>query len=531
MRSAIDRRIVVTAAACVLACSLGAQSPITEPKPASLPDTGLGIVQAVQITIDLNPLLHIQEQQVAISKGVLLSQQGIFDTNVGATVNQARSYTPLTKSSSQTAQLAGIDTGSDNINSTSTNLNGSKLFRTGLSVSPSVQLNRSTDNLTNQTGLNNSSMGVDVRLPLMRNRGRAAVAAGETAAGYQVDASSYDLSQTASQLIANTASSYWNYLGAFQSLDIYRNSEQRGAELLSSLRTLVAADAMPRAELDNAVANLASRTASRVSAEQQVIQARQALVVAMGLGPDQIVGLPAPIDPYPDGTTQPLLPVTPEALRGYIQLALSRRADLLSARKSLESSQTLAIAAKNQIRPQVDATLHLGYSGLQETTRFDKYLASIFQNIYGPNVTGGIEYHFPLENRSARGQLIQSQGSVNQAQLHINDVERNIASNVVTAATGLNSSVLQLQQAQQASRSFLSALEGQRDKLRLGVGSLLDILQTEDRYISAALNEISAKVGYSVAIANFRLATGTYLVPDQPVQSVDRAAFYVPLVP
>lgn len=499
-----------------------------QPQPAPMAPAGLSILQAVQITIDINPILRIQEQQLLISRGALMAQRSIFDTNVGSRFTTGRNDTPLPKANAILARKSGIDTETTNSNTVTTNISGSKLFHSGISITPTVQLNRSTDNLLNQTGQNNSQVAVDVRLPLLRGHGRTAVAAGEIAAGFEVDATALDLSQTASQLIANTASIYWQYLGTVQSVEIYRNSETRGRELLGALETLVNADIVERSQLPIAVANLASRSSSRLQAEQNMVTIRQALAIAMGIGPDQINDIPPPIDPYPSGSAQSLLPMTPEALRGYIQTALACRADYLAAKRRTREVEALVVGSKNQIKPQVDFVLRAGYTGLQETTRFDKYLSSIFQNL-GPNVSGSIEYRFPLENRAAKGQLIQIQGKLQQSQLRINDIARSVASNVVTATTGLNNSVLQLQQAEQAAQSFLTALNNERERLRLGAGSVLNILQTEDRYINAALNEISTRVQYAVAIVNFRLATGTYLIPDQPVQAVDRTAFYVPL--
>jgi outer membrane protein len=504
----------------------GIESTLIPPAPG-----GLSIVQAVQMTIDRNPQLLIQKQQVEFDRGAYVIQAGPFDTNIGASSNQGRNYVPLTTSEVQTAQAAGIKTGSQDINTTTTTLNGSVLFRNGISITPDVQLTRTDDNLTNMGGLNSSQVSVQVTLPLLRNRGRAVVDAQEIAAGKELDASSYDLSQLASQLIDGTVTAYWSYLGALQSLDVYRESEQRGAQLLDNVRELVRADIIARIELENGVANFASRTANRIQAEQAVVGSAQALAVAIGVSADEILSLPAPSDNYPDGLKQPLLTITPAALKSYIQLALSRRADYIAAKVRVAEAQAILVYARNQIKPQLNIVGNMGYAGLQEATRFDKYLSSVFQNIYGPSYTAGLQYTFPLGNHAAKGQLMETEAAVQQEVLHVNDTARQLASNVVTAATGLNSSVLQLEKAAEASASFGRALDGEREKLRFGAASVLDILQTEDRYVTARLDEISARVTYAEAIANFRFATGTYLAPDKPVQSVGREAFYVPLVP
>jgi len=497
--------------------------------PAPAPSgSGLSIVEAVRITLSENPILHLQERQVDISRGARILERGIFDTVLGSSVKQSRVYTPLTKSAQLSAKQSNIFTSAQSANLTTTTLDLQKLLPWGISIGPVLNLDRNNDNLTNQTGLNNSLASFQVTIPLLRNRGRAVVTARERFAEFELQASFYDLSQTASQLIAGTAGAYWNQIGAVETLELYRQSEDRGRVLLENVQTLINADQLPRSEINNVVANLADRTTSRIAAEQRLVQATQSLALAMGVGPSQILSLPEPTDPLPDGLSQPDTLMTNLELDEYIHEAFTRRADYLASKKRIQSSNALLVAARNQLKPQVDAVFSAGYAGLQETNRFDKYLSSAFQNVSGPTVIGTLRYSFPFGNHLAEGQLVQSVAGFQQSQLRSTDLERNIASNVVVAATGLRFSVEQLRKAREASDAFRAALQAQRDKLRLGVGSLIDILQEEDRYIGASLNEINARVGYAVNIANFRLATGTFLLPDQPVQPVSRDLFYVP---
>lgn len=463
-----------------------------------------------------------------ISRGARILERGIFDTVLGSSVEQQRVYTPLGRSAQTTARQSNIITSAQSSNLTNTNLDLTKLFPWGISVGPVLRLNRSNDNLTNQTGLNNSLASFQVTIPLLRNRGRAVVTARERFAQFELEASYYDLNQTASQLIAGTANAYWNQIGAVQTLEVYRQSEERGRVLLENVQTLINADQLPRSEINKVIANLADRTTSRIAAEQRLVQATQSLALAMGVNAAQILTLAQPTDPLPDGLAQPASLMTNVELDEYIHEAMTRRADYLASKKRIQSSDALLVAVRNQLKPQVDALFSAGYAGLQETNRFDKYLSSAFQNISGPTVMGTIRYSFPFGNHLAEGQLVQSVASFRQMQLRSTDLERNIASNVVVAATGLRFSVEQVRKAREASDAFRAALQAERDKLRLGVGSLIDILQEEDRYIGASLNEIGASVGYAVNIANFRLATGTYLLPDQPVQPVSRDLFYTP---
>lgn len=505
--------------ALLLAPGLHAQTPNPRPPDPRPGQGGIGIVEAGQWTIDLNPTLGIYRQQINISRGSLLMEQSVFDLNWIASMGSNRSASPLVASNS--ASL--LETSTQSAGSVS------KLFRSGISVTPSLQLNRSSNNYSQLISANTSRSGIRVVLPILRNRGRAIVAARETAASLQLDATAYDLSQSASEALTSTAVAYWRYAGAIKELEIYAGSEERGQQFVENSRALASADIIPRVDVESAIANLASRAASRIGAEQRVLEARQALALAIGIAPGDMPLLGQPTDPFADGTDQPMLSTEPEKLREYIQLALSRRADYLAANVRGEESRVMLGHARNQLRPQLNAIVDFGYTGWSEGARFDRYLSPLVYNVHGPNAYAGIEYRFPRENRHARGQIMASEATVQQRDLRVFDLARNIASQVIVAASSLNTSVLQLRQAREAAASFRNALFGEQERLRQGVGSIFDLLQTEERYVSATTNEIYAQVNYSIAVANFRLATGTFLQPDQPVQAVGRDAFYFPL--
>ena len=107
-------------------------------------------------------------------------------------------------------------------------------------------------------------------VPLLRGRGRDVVAATETAAGIEVEASLLDLNQTISSLLSNTASSYWNAVGAAKNLKVAQGSEERGRIYVENVQTLIAAGRVPEAEIHQVNANLATRSAARIAAEQSL---------------------------------------------------------------------------------------------------------------------------------------------------------------------------------------------------------------------------------------------------------------------
>ena len=81
----------------------------------------------------------------------------------------------------------------------------------------------------------------------------------------------------------------------------------------------------------------------------------------MGLSPDQLVDLPRPSDPFPDGESEVPPSVSPDSIRRYIDVALKRRADFLAAQKKTQSADVLRKASKNSLKPRLDLTLSSGY--------------------------------------------------------------------------------------------------------------------------------------------------------------------------
>ena len=71
--------------------------------------------------------------------------------------------------------------------------------------------------------------------------------------------------------------------------------------------------------------------------------AKPALATAMGFTPDQVIDVPPPIDPYPDGTAQTPIPTGPQQLSGYIRFAFTRRGDLLAAKQRVQAAEALKL--------------------------------------------------------------------------------------------------------------------------------------------------------------------------------------------
>ena len=123
------------------------------------------------------------------------------------------------------------------------------------------------------------------------------------------------------------------------------------------------------------------------------------------------------------------------------------------------------------------------------------------------------------------GALTAAQSTLRQAQLRTLETSRSIMASVVTAIAGVRNAIFQLRKAEEAVTASSAALDGEREKYRLGAGQLVDVLTMEDRLTEAEVSQVSAKLNYALALTQLRFATGTIVEPAKTVQSIDRDVF------
>jgi outer membrane protein len=493
-----------------------------------LPHPAVRLIDALQSTLQKDPDIQLQQQQLNLNRGVLQAASGQFDTSVNASILQNHLTNPLTSLQELQYAQAGIFTSALASNTTTYTLGVQKLFRDGITIGPNLSLNRNTDNITTQYGLNQSQLAFQVTLPLLRGRGRDAVDAQERSSRSTVEASLRDVNQEIAQLLTTTAVQYWNAVAAARDLVIAKDSEQRGRKYEQDVQTLIDKDRVPRGEINQLLANLDNRTASRIAAEQQLAAAQQSLALAMGLRSDEITVLPQATDALPDWTGKGIPKVTPQLTKEFVASALSARADMIAANFQLQAARQILPAAHNQLLPQLNVNFSAGYSGLMVGTAFGRPFIAPFNNVRGANVIGSINWAFPFRNDTAIGQLAQARASYEQAVLNQANVAREISSSVVTAMTGLVYSVSAVRKAREAVSYYRLALSNEVEKFHLGMNTLVDVITMEDYLTSALQAEVSAEFSYAQALANLRFATGTVVNANTRVHNLNDATFLHP---
>jgi hypothetical protein len=130
----------------------------------------------------------------------------------------------------------------------------SKLLRNGMSLHPYVDLRHQSQNYVGKkvidpefgglgiAPVSTGKIGFDVVLPLLRGRGRDAVAAAETASTLDLEATRLDWLFQQSRSVLATIEAYWQTRAAAGQVDVLRRSVEIEGELATITRSLIAGD-------------------------------------------------------------------------------------------------------------------------------------------------------------------------------------------------------------------------------------------------------------------------------------------------
>ena len=475
----------------------------------------LRLLEAVQYTIARQPNILLDDWQVKVNEGLWQIQRGTFNTTVGTSVSDTVTHTPLNR---YYRNYYGTSETVERVTEYSVDI--SKEFRSGVELTPDITVTSTEDLALHLTTTRKTetlaTVSFDIKIPLLRERGRAANAADETSAKILTEASRYDLNYTTSQSILTTVNEYWNTVAAMDNLEIADKAETRARYMLEKTKILVDAGEQPASDISKLAANLHGKTSTRINKTQGLFEARQTLGLAMGLRFDEIVATPLPSEPLLniDDADLNKMPIAQD----LIDIGLERRADLIALKKEQESANVLMVGAHRNLKPQLDLDLSAGYIGLNENTRrqrnFKQYASAINEREAGLNFSAMFSLEWPVLNDFRRGTYVRREAQNERAMISTNNLNRQIVSKVVVAMSDVIQSAAELKKAHESVLVYQTAVEKERLKLKLGESTIIDLIDVDDRLTTAMETEVSARLSYAKALVQLRFETGTILSPD-----------------
>jgi len=205
-----------------------------------------------------------------------------------------------------------------------------------------------------------------------------------------------------------------------------------------------------------------------------------------------------------------------------VKNALSRRTDLLQARKNIEADDINIRFYRNQRLPDVNASLNYGMQGLGGTQLqrglgpfgpgtgdvtgssqrgFNNVLGDLFQNSY-PNWTAQLNIQYPIGTSSADANLARVQLEKSQAQTRLRDQELQIATQVRVAARDVQTSQQRVESSRSARQLAERQLEAEQRKFEAGTSTSFLVFQAQ-RDLSQTRNvELQNVLNFHRSIVN-----------------------------
>jgi len=481
----------------------------------------LGLLESVRASLANQPDIEFGRLDVEFAERQYMEASGRFDTTLYAGVEHGATRWPLPESN--------IYADHELQTNTAYHLGLKRQLRNGLVLSPEIRTSRSE--LDRDTGpppdqlpppQSRSGVYLVATLPLLQGFGREAAAGMETAARQEMEVSRVELQHAISRVVQDTSLAYWKYLLDYMYLEQRRKAEQRAEEMLEQTQALVEADELPAAELDDSRANLSDKKTARISAEQSILESRLDLGMAMGVPFADLRDLPPPADDF--GVVE----VRQEILSGleYMSLvehALARRYDLKASRGREASASTRQKVLEDQMRSRLDLGMRAGYEGLDEGDSYRPMPDSTGSNVRGMSWQISLTYEFPVENREARGQMGQQRVEKRRQALHSRELARDIQGRVHTIFSVLRQNLMELENARGTVELYQNAVKNQEMKYRMGMGTQLDLINTQDNLTQARMRLIDAHYSYVTALTMLRFQTASLVsfVQDQALVGLE----------
>lgn len=482
-------------------CGLSAPVFAAESDVLSAPSISLG--DAIEATLARQPGVEITRQQVLQRKGNLQSASGQFDWVLGSFYSKEVERTPIVTPPGAPPPLLSVHRQDIAVYSVGI----SKQFRSGFTVTPQVTVVDASDNTSGPGSVSQSNLALKFTVPLLRGFGPKATAAQENAARSAAQAQEQLARFQVEQLVYQTTASYWNCLAARRDLEILIDVAVRAEKIFKTVETFAKGGELDSATVDQAHALVSSKQGDREQGELSYFQARQALGLALGLGPKELPKVPDVNGEFPTV-------IDPEQVRGamgekYVAEALERRGDYRAAGLNIDAEQALLEQARSDLKPRFDLELSVGYAGYDRRADRFRPAHSVSNELTGVNFLSAFTLEWPLPNNVARGAVVNRRARLEEVKLNATQAGNGIAANVLIALETLRKSISQYRLSTDAVETYRRAISQTGEKLKAGEASLTELIDMEDRYAGARRVQTDSLRKYAVTLAQLRLLTGT----------------------
>jgi outer membrane protein TolC len=491
-----------TLPALLICHGLVAQTPV-EPKQLSLQE-------AIKISLENNLQVVIAKETREASAAGIPIAQGAFDWNLLAKLSAGRQESATTEVSTS----YGLET----TNATSWDRNLAvgvqKPFGWGgnlqVTYNPIYSYSSGTYNVP-YTGTTlgsfytphpyTGSLSATYTQSLLKGFGRDATEVNIIVAKKVSEAADYQYQAAIINLVASTESQYWDLVYAKRNLENTQVALALAQKQLNQNKIQVEVGTLAPIEVTSAEAAVAQQEQAIIAAEAQLENANDALIRAMYPGSEH----PARLEP----SDLPNLSHTKVDETTAEKMALDQRVELKAAKLSMESASALLTAAENHLKPQLDA--FVSYNGLSDNYTALGPVNGDLTGARNPGYSVGLNFSFPLANRTAKGNLAQARANERGSELSLKDQELGILLQVREALRNVNAAEKGVDAAQKTRVFREQDLDAEQKKFDNGMSTNFLVLSKQNDLSTSKSAELQAQITYAKSVTALEQAVGDLL--------------------
>jgi len=501
------RRLSPASFALVVALLPGA-TPAQEPTQEQ-PELRLSLEEAVARTLENNTDIAVERYNPQSSAEQVREVLGAYDLFLDSTIGKR----------SQTDPARNAFSGGDKVNTGTWtyNLGASKLLGTGGTVALAFDNNRtSTNNVFSTFNPSfGSSLSASLSQPLLRNFRIDDSRRSLRLAKKNKEISDVQFRQTVINTVASIKQLYYDLIFAMDNLEVARKSLSLAQKLLDENQIKVRVGTLAPLDVVAAESEVASRDEGVIVAESALGDAQDNIrrVIFPRNDPASWAVRIVPTD-RPTYESAPVSVDVDAAIRN----ALENRTDVVAARKNIENAETGIQFSRNQTLPGLDLVASYGGVGLGGTGLvrdgfggpvieeipggFGDALSGVFARDF-PTWSVGVNFSYPIPNRSARAAAARARISRDQAQASLARLEMQVIAEVRSAARAVETDVKRVAATRAARVLQERRLDAEQKKFAAGMSTSFLVTQAQRDLAVAEASEIQAISDYRKDVVIF----------------------------
>jgi HAE1 family hydrophobic/amphiphilic exporter-1 len=470
---------------------------------------------AILAALDNNVDIELERQNVRLAQYDITAAQGFYDPTTTSRILYNAAQRPNTFRFSGSA----LDTVSSN--TLNYDFGARKNFeKWGTSATADFNNQRNTSNTANFTPLYTPTLSFNITQPIKKDFRIDQTRRQIRIAKRQLDLSDVIFRQRAIETISRVQQAYWNLALAIRDEAIQLDAVKLAETQLNQNQRQVEVGTLAPIDVVQSATVLETRRQQVYQAMEQISQAENALKVLVVNGPSDELWKTR-IEPTEAFDVKPItLP-----LEDAVKLAEKNRPEMQQFLFQREINKTNVEFFTNQTKPQIDLVGSYSIQGIggqpapnippnQIFTKFVGAYGTGLKNLLKqsyPTVSFGVQFSFPLRNRTALANLGRAKEQQRQLDLQERRLLQNIQLDVRNAVQAVEIAKLRIEAARAATEYARQQLEGEQKRFAAGLSTTFFVLQRQQDLTQTRGTELRALADYNKAIANLQSVMGTTL--------------------